>query len=779
MPLRSSSPPVDKRRLPGALAFAGTVTSVIPTLGSRLAAGDTVRVWVPACGDGLAAYALTIELLAAANRSPATTHLRVFATEADPEMVDVAGRGLIDRPQARAFLRAGRRRWLAWTGDRWQVNAGVRGRIIFSQHDPLLDTPFGQMDLVYARDLSERVPQAFVGWVLSQCVRGLRPGGVLVVPTDPVDEQALGDLEPLEASSGVFRVRPTPGSRRSLRRRPAVQAHGGGALAALLERVTNHLAPAALVVDEDGRIRAQTGQSRTILLSAETPHVPTIGSRAVPLLRGALADALVRALRGEAPITKISVDGIEHVVTAVPLRPTALSAEPLWLLGLHEGTPTGTDAGACLLSEHLATTAQTLKNAMAELQHRNRALGGANDALQMTIDELERSNREFATMNTELMAVRQEHEHQIATLNELNLDIKNLFQVADLAILVLDAQSRLRRYTPAAGRIFTLTRSDLGRPLAVLLSDGADALRDAVEAVAATGRPRRLPLDLDGAAAPVAAVAQVHPYRGDDGGYQGAVISLTDVSDLKAAEDGLRQQNLALTRANEDLERFAYIASHDLKSPLRSVRTMLEFLRTDLGDALKGENRQHLDLVAQRVLHMERMIQDLLAYSRLGREAEEPRPTAIADVVQAQIDLLDVPAGFTVVVDPELPTPTFTRHHFPHAVRTLVANALPHHDRDEGRVVARSVADAQVPTFDVEDDGPGIAERYHERIFEIFQKAGGRPDAGGSGMGLALVKKAVQRNGGTITVMSREGERGACFRFTWPEAVPQAFHQSA
>jgi signal transduction histidine kinase len=84
-----------------------------------------------------------------------------------------------------------------------------------------------------------------------------------------------------------------------------------------------------------------------------------------------------------------------------------------------------------------------------------------------------------------------------------------------------------------------------------------------------------------------------------------------------------------------------------------------------------------------------------------------------------------------------------------------------------------------VPILEIADDGPGIPRRYQERIFEIFQKAGARADVGGSGMGLALVKKAVERNGGTLEVLSEDGERGTTFRFTWPESPAQPSDQSA
>jgi len=469
----------------------------------------------------------------------------------------------------------------------------------------------------------------------------------------------------------------------------------------------------------------------------------------------------------------------------VPLRATDADEEPLWLIELRERdgdgtiTPPGAEPEAALLRRHLVTTSESLRHAMEELATRQLTLGTANDELQASIDDLEATNRRLAAMNAELIAVRQEHERQIAELNALNLDVENLFRAADLAVVVLDEALRLRRYTPAAGRFFRIARTDLGNAFATLLPETNRVLVEALTNTQRDGHSRQVPVNLPDDPTGHAGLARVHPYRDDDERVAGVNVSVTDVSELKATQHHLERQNTALKRANEDLERFAYIASHDLKSPLRSVRTMLEFLRSDLGSDLSAENTEHLDLVAERVHQMEQMIQDLLTYSRVGRQGGAPARVDVGELVTAQLEMVAPPAGFTIEVDPNLPSITTDPKLLEHVVRNLVGNAIKHHDRDHGRIAMRAVADAAVPTFEVVDDGPGIPKRYQERIFEIFQKAGARADVGGSGMGLALVKKAVERNGGTLEVISRDGERGTTFRFTWPESGAQPSDQSA
>ncbi len=761
-------------------AFRALSLHVLDPLAEQLARGEVVRVWVPGCGDGTMAFALTLALLERVGGRISPTQLRVFATDVDPKRIAVASQGQLDRRQARAFIRAGFRRRFAWTGKRWQVRPSVRGRIVFSVHDALRDTAFGHVDLVFARGLAERVSSACQICVLKECLRALNPGGWFIVePLQRVDQLFTG-LHPIAAEHGIYRVGRNPSPWRTSRFLPPASEHWNSS--ELVERISEHFAPTALVVDEVGKVRGATRRAAKLLLQS-APRQPCMLSIATrPQTREGLLNAFVRALRTGAT-TSQRMDHDDRLAVAVTsLSRTQRSRDALWLLRIREHSSRDVDASVSLpLREHLVATAETLKRAMEEAANHNLALKTTNDALQSTIDELEGSNRRFASMNTELIAVRHEHEKRIAELDALNLDVENLLRAANLVLVVLDGDGRLRRYTPAAARLFRLARTDLGRPLAELVPAGMSDLLGALdEALGAAKADAQLPIDFPSGGERRTGLARVRAFLDDDGKQMGAILTITDISELKAAEDVLREQNVALTRANEDLERFAYIASHDLKSPLRSVRTMLEFLRSDLGDALTGENRDHLDLVAVRVQQMEQMIQDLLAYSRLGRENVTAEDVSVRDLVQSQVGLLHVPAGFEITLGEDLPRLTTDAGLFEHVVRNLIENAIKHHDQETGRITFRAVAAAPIPTFEVVDDGPGIPERYHERIFEIFQKAAGRGEQSGSGMGLALVKKAVERNGGTITVESGDAERGTTFRFTWPERkVAQSPAQTA
>lgn len=233
----------------------------------------------------------------------------------------------------------------------------------------------------------------------------------------------------------------------------------------------------------------------------------------------------------------------------------------------------------------------------------------------------------------------------------------------------------------------------------------------------------------------------------------------------------LEERGVELARSNQELERFAYAASHDLRSPLRAISSLTGWLEADLTPVLTEESREHLTLMRSRISRMESLLSGLLEYSRIGSGEEQVQLVDSGAMVKDLVDTLHIPEAFTIKIAPGLPN--FYGHRAPimHVLQNLIDNAIKHHDKLDGMVWVSGADDEDFVTFSVTDDGPGVAEAYHTRIFEMFQTLKRRDEVEGSGLGLAMVKRYIERNGGEISVDSTEGSTGSTFKFTWRKAI--------
>ncbi len=263
--------------------------------------------------------------------------------------------------------------------------------------------------------------------------------------------------------------------------------------------------------------------------------------------------------------------------------------------------------------------------------------------------------------------------------------------------------------------------------------------------------------------------AVYRPHRAPNGTVRGVVTLLTDITERKAMDRRLIQHARDLARSNEELEQFAYVASHDLKAPLRGIENLVSWIEEDLEGKLEGDTLNNMALLKNRVQRLESLLNDLLEYSRAGRRPEAAEAVDTHALAAEVAALSSPPPGFAIEAAETLPTLEAPRAPLTQVFQNLIGNALKHHDRPtDGRIRVDGAVEAGTATFTVTDDGPGIPERFRERVFGMFQTLRPRDEVEGSGMGLAIVRKLIDRQGGRISLEDGGGGRGLTVRFTWP-----------
>jgi PAS domain S-box-containing protein len=349
--------------------------------------------------------------------------------------------------------------------------------------------------------------------------------------------------------------------------------------------------------------------------------------------------------------------------------------------------------------------------------------------------------------------------------------------------ITIDEYGNVEAFNPACERMFGYTSSEvLSKNIKILMPEPYHGEHDGyLSHYAATGDARIIGTAgrevsgrrKDGSVFPMDLA--VSGFELEDGKHYSGIIR--DITGRKAVEAErekiaaeLARYTRALERSNLELDAFAYAASHDLKAPLRVIHNASTWIEEDLAGKLTAEMSENMNLLRSRVRRMDKLLDDLLEYSRIGRETDERHTEAISGTVLMENiqGLLSPPQGFIVDASSTLAGIEVFRMPLQQILINLISNAIKHHDKKAGLIQVAVEDLGAMFRFSVKDDGPGIPPEYHEKIFKMFQTLKPRDQVEGSGMGLAMVRKHVDVAGGELKLVSAVGQ-GSTFSFTWPK----------
>ncbi|WP_035336584.1 PAS domain-containing sensor histidine kinase [Dokdonia sp. PRO95] len=253
------------------------------------------------------------------------------------------------------------------------------------------------------------------------------------------------------------------------------------------------------------------------------------------------------------------------------------------------------------------------------------------------------------------------------------------------------------------------------------------------------------------------------PNYNINGKVIGSIGVHLDITELKSLE--LEKENLLkkLEKRNDELQEYAHVVSHDLKSPLRSINALVNWIRDDNEDVFTEETKSHLEMIDTTLEKMEQLISDVLEYSSAGSENTASQRVNLQEVLADIKTLLHCPEHITLSIHPDLPTVNGDKVKLQQLFQNLMSNAIRYCDKDKGLIEVGFTESKTHYTFTVKDNGIGIPKEYHDKIFKIFQSLNNHKDS--TGIGLSIVKKIVDLYQGNIWLESTVGE-GTTFFFT-------------
>ena len=542
----------------------------LPGLLESAPAGGTLRAWVPACSTGEEAYTVAILLLEALEDLPASHRplLRIFATDVDPEAIATARLGLYPLSIAAQISAVRLKRHFTQEAQQYRLRKSVRDLIVFAQHDLISDPPFTRMDLLTCRNLMIYL----TGELQQKLVRvfhySLNVNGLLVLGTSEtiggdgaqfVAEDSAHRIYRRLASASEKRV-PQPAAASTQIRMPRADGQAGETPTSAEKALIRLFAPPAVVVDDDGEILhvlgmigryvdVPSGKTRGNLQSlAKAPLRRAVAEllsavprgregrtvrEVAPKRRSAMVTRLTaRRLVAPAPLRGLMMIAFEDVAAgpAIPARGAGQRAFQLALQRAHK------DAESLRL-ENLRSREQ-LNSANQELQSMNEEMQSANEELTTTKEETQSMNEELQTVNAELQS-------KLGNLSLVNDDLRNLLDSTDIAIVFLDADLNVRRFTRQISRVVRLIPGDVGRPLADIKSDldYVDFDADIREVLRSLTASEKEVSTGDGRWYQV----RIMPYQTIENVTDGVVITFNDVSAAKKLELELRRLEAAAT----------------------------------------------------------------------------------------------------------------------------------------------------------------------------------------------------------------------------------------
>ncbi|TKC98309.1 CheR family methyltransferase [Polyangium fumosum] len=765
-------------------AFEVLAKEVLARLIRDRSPDQALRIWIPGCATGEEAYTIAMLVCEAQGAVSAAPAVQIFATDIDEQALATARLGAYPLGIADEVPPERLRRFFVRKGQHYHITKEIRELVLFSAHNLINDPPFSKLDLISCRNLLIYLGPHLQKKLIPLFHYALRPGGYLFLGPSESLSAHRELFRPIDARHRISQRLPTavhvpgllPGrdGPPATVRPPNVPSAGETDIYLLMQRIVlDEFAPKSVVIDEEGQIISASGNlEKYLTISAGAFHnnlVRLVREGLTVGLRASLALAIKE--RRKVVHEGLSVrtpSGTQRVMLTVQPMPQMGEQSGLFLVVFQDvGLPVAREEArtkavedAAVLLEQLE---QELSTTRADLEKTVQELEVANEELKSSNEELLSMNEELQSANEELETSKEEVQHANEALTRAHTDLENLLTSTRIATLFLDDDEHVQRITPAIADIYNVTLGDVGRPL----SHFTHRMKEMpplprAEEVRCAEAPIEDEIE---AASGATFLRRVLPYRNQGGEADGVVVTFTDVTARKRAEEALRE-------ADRRKDEFLATLAHELRNPLAPILNAVEILKR-LGPQ-EPPLQTAREMIERQVAHMVRLVDDLLDVSRitLGKVQLQTQAIDVAEVVRQALDtsgpilaarhhdLQVILPLSTVRVDGDL-----TR--LGQVVGNLLNNAAKY--TDEGGtirlVVERDPGDPKWLFIRVRDTGRGIDPAALPHLFDLFYQVDRNLDRseGGLGIGLSLVRTLVHMHGGSVRAYSEGRGTGSEF----------------
>jgi two-component system CheB/CheR fusion protein len=798
--------------------FALLRANIFPALIEKKSPNQPIRVWVPGCSTGEEVYSIAIsiqEFLEEKNILDA--QIQVFGTDVNDKNIDKARRGIYLKSIEEAIPEKQLKRFFISFNGNYQITKQIRDMCVFAKHDLTNDPPFSNLDLIVCRNVLIYFDAKLQEKIIPFFHYGLKPNGYLTLGESESVGKFTYLFEPMTKKGVIFKKKlaqprvdfRTEAPEPSLMRKPFEQLSKTDSMVLLAKEVDRMLmsefVPASLVLNSDLDVLGFRGKVDSYLsvdAGTATFNVTKIVRKE---LRPALQTAVFRAKKDKKEIkeTVRTEKGNQTKTVTIQIKPINIAKhEDVFFLVLFgeniKVKPSRQTTKASVhvedvgvkdqqikeLSEDLESTKQTLQTVIEQQEATNEELRSSmeelqsgNEELMSTNEELETAKEELQSTNEELNTLNDELKNRNQTVSNLNDDLINLMGNVDTAVVTVDNDFKIKRFTTSAQELLRLTPNDIGHPITeIRLGIPTEELREPLlEAITKlniirkeinAGKDRWYQM-------------RIRPYITQEKKIGGAVLSFSDITEMKTWENErklhtenlehlIKEQAGALLDAESlvTIGKTAGMVGHDIRNPLQAITSDVYLVKLDLDSLPESEVKkgikESLEGIENNVEYINKIVSDLQDFAR--KEAPQLAAVNVEKIVQEVLSSTIIPQHISVSVsiEKDFPTLILDESYFKRIITNLISNAV-QAMTTTGKLTITAFRQNNRAIINVQDNGTGIPEELKSKMFKpLFTTK-----AKGQGFGLAVVKKLTEAISGTVTFESENG-RGTKFILSFP-----------